>query len=110
MTVASFSKDLVYNDERITVKPILETSFSKEIRILLKKGQVMKKHKAGFPIVIHIIKGAIAFGITGEVILLEEGEVLSLDPNVPHDLKAEEDSIVRLTLSKLDRVDRLLDC
>lgn len=106
--VSSFNNDLIYNDERVAIKRILETSFSKEIRILLKEGQVLKEHKTGFPIVVHVVKGVIDFGVAGEVTLLEEGAIITLGPNVPHDLKAQVDSIVRLTLSKLDKAERVL--
>jgi quercetin dioxygenase-like cupin family protein len=56
---------------------ILETSFSKEIRILLKNGQTMKEHKAPFPIRVHILEGTIDFGIKGEIKSLKK-EMLSL--------------------------------
>ena len=56
---------------------ILETSFSKEIRILLKNGQTMKEHKAPFPIGVHILEGTIDFGIKGEIKSLKK-EMLSL--------------------------------
>ena len=107
MKIESFTLDLDYNDSRPTTKVILETSFSKEIRILFKKGQVMKKHKAPFPIVVHILKGEIDFGIEGESTLLKAGSILSLKGNVFHDLTALEDSIVRLTLMKTDSLERL---
>lgn len=86
---------------------LIETSFSKEIRILFKKGQLMKKHKAPFPIVVHVLSGAINFGVNGELNLLEEGAIISLEANIPHDLTAKEDSVVRLTLSIKDNQERV---
>lgn len=103
----SFSNDLTFTDNRVKVTPILETSFSKEIRIAFKKGQEMKEHKTAYPIVVHLLKGAIEFGAEGEKHQLKEGDILTLDGGVPHDLIAHEESIVRLTLSKLDVVERV---
>ncbi len=36
---------------------MMETETSKEIGILFKKGQMMKEHKAGFPITVEIHTG-----------------------------------------------------
>lgn len=103
----SFNKDLEFSNDKVVTKVILETSFSKEIRILLKNGQMMKEHKAPFPIIVHVLEGAIDFGVNGNVSLLEKGDILTLDPNIPHDLKAKEDSIIRLSLSKFDDAERV---
>lgn len=103
----SFNDDLTYNDSKVRTQVILETSFTKEIRILLKKGQSMREHKAPFPIIVHLLEGSIDFGIEGETNKLSKGAILTLAGNVPHDLLAHEDSIVRLSLSKLDKAERV---
>ena len=107
MEIESFNENTDYNDDRIVTKVILESSFSKEIRILLKRGQVMKEHKAPFPIIVHVLEGEIAFGVDGESNLLKKGTIVTLQGNVPHDLTAREDSVIRLTLSKLDNASRV---
>ena len=107
MEFGSFTEDVNYNDDRIVTKVIMETSFSKEIRILMKKGQIMKEHKAPFPIVVHLLEGRIDFGVQGQLNLLKKGDILTLDSHVTHDLKAIEDSVVRLTLSKSDDISRV---
>lgn len=103
----SFNKDLQFTDERVKISVVLETSFSKEIRIAFKKGQTMKEHKTAYPIAVHLLKGAIEFGVEGQKHQLKEGDILTLEGNIPHDLLAQEESIVRLTLSKLDTVERV---
>jgi len=107
MKIESFIENLDFNDNKIVTKVLLESSFSKEIRILLKKGQIMKEHKAPFPIIVHVLDGKIDFGVEGNIHLLKKGDIITLTGNVPHDLTALEDSIVRLTLSKLDKTERV---
>lgn len=107
METKSFHTDVEYNDNRPVSKMILETSFSKEIRILLKKGQVMKEHKAPFPIIVHVLKGAIDFGVEGTSTVLKEGAIIGLEGNVLHDLTALDDSMVRLTVLKADQLERV---
>lgn len=107
MKQASYYKDVVFKENNVSVSVILETSFSKEIRIVFKEGQLMKEHKAPYPIVVQLLKGQIEFGAQGEKYLLEEGDILTLEGNVPHDLLANKESVVRLTLSKMDKVNRV---
>jgi len=72
MKIESFNKDIGYNDNRIVTKVILESSFSREIRILLKREQIMKEHKAPFPIIVHVLEGEIEFGVQQDVHLLKK--------------------------------------
>jgi quercetin dioxygenase-like cupin family protein len=107
MQNSSFNEDLIFNDQRVSTKVILESSFSKEIRILLKKGQIMKEHQTPFPIVVHLLEGELTFGVQGVNHDLKKGDILSLEGSIPHDLTAKTDSIVRLTLSKMDKAERV---
>ena len=107
MKKTSFIKDVNYGDNNVVAEVIMETSFSREIRILLKEGQTMKEHKTPFPIIIHLIKGKINFGVHQKMVSLKKGDILSLEPNSSHDLTAVEDSIIRLSLSKGDSASRV---
>ena len=107
MKTASLYKDLTYQDGKPLVQPLLETDFTREIRIVFKRGQVMKRHVTPFPIVIEIVEGEISFGVEGTDVPAVKGDLISLAGGVPHDLTALTDSIVRLTLSKFDRSERV---
>ncbi len=104
---ASLLANLEFNSEKPTITVLLETNNTKEIRIAMKTGNLMKKHQTPFPIVVEIFDGAIDFGVNGEVLTLTKGDIIALDGAVPHDLKATKDSIVRLTLTKHDKVERV---
>lgn len=107
MKIASYSSEPIFDDRRIAMKVVLETSVSKEIRIAFRKGQIMKEHKSAFPIVVHILSGEIEFGVRDKGYTLTEGSIISLDADEPHDLTATQDSIVRLTISKSDQAERV---
>lgn len=108
MNMSNILKDVVYGDHKPNIKLLFESDASKEIRIVFKKDQVMKKHKTSFPITVEIFEGAIEFGVDGLVYSLKKGDICSLPSSIPHDLKANEDSIVRLSLSKKDDVLRVV--
>ena len=52
MNYTNILKDKNYNDEKVAINVLFETETTKEIRILFKKGQVMKKHQTKFPITV----------------------------------------------------------
>jgi len=109
MKVASFLEDIKFNELKPTVSLLLDTDFSKEIRVVFKKGQTMEDHQAPFAIIVQVVKGSIDFGVAGEIKQMLTGDIISLKPQVVHNLTAIEESIVRLSLSKLDTLKRVKD-
>lgn len=107
MKTAAIYQDVVYNENKPIINVLLETDFTKEIRIVMHQGTEMKEHKTNFPIVVQLLKGTIDFGVQGEIKQLNEGDLIALDANIPHNLKANKHSIIRLTLNKQDRVSRV---
>jgi len=107
MKSASFFDNLEFNDEHVAITPMLESGFTKEIRIAFKKGQIMKAHKTAYPITVMVLRGAIDFGVAEKTVHLKSGDLIALEPNVVHSLEAKEESVVRLSLSKQDSVKRV---
>ncbi len=107
MKVASFLEDIKFNEMKPAVSLLLDTDFSKEIRVVFKKGQIMEDHQAPFAIIVQVIKGSIDFGVNNEVQKMNTGDIISLKPQVVHNLTATEESVVRLSLSKSDTLKRV---
>ena len=107
MTHSNFNADIAFGEKSIKTEMILESSFTKEIRIVLQKGAVMKEHKTPYAIVVHVLSGKVDFSIGKETHPIVAGDILSLEGNVVHELRALEDSTVRLTLSKHDKAERM---
>lgn len=96
-----------HGEDKVKITPMLETPFSKEIRIVFKKDQIMKDHSTPYPITVEIFEGEIDFGIGDKIYKLVKGDIVSLEAKIIHNLKANCDSIVRLTLSKDDSLNRV---
>ncbi len=107
MQIANILADLEYGTNKPAVKVLIDNLSTKEIRILFREGQEMKQYKINFPIVIEIVQGSIKLGVHPKLYSLEVGTIISLGENIPHNLIANKDSIVRLTLQKLDDTTRI---
>lgn len=107
----SFFSTTEFTPQKVSTQLILESDFTKEIKITLANGAEMKKHKTPFPIVIQVLKGNINFSFSGANNEMKEGAIIALAGGIPHSLFANQDSVVRLTLAKHDsykRVDNLV--
>jgi quercetin dioxygenase-like cupin family protein len=62
-------------------------------RVLLKKGCMVPEHSHHNEQISYIIEGAMRFGIDGKEIVVSEGEVLTIPPNMPHWAEALVDTV-----------------
>lgn len=106
MKSAKYFEEVSFN-EGLKIKALLETDNSKEIRIIMPKDEIMKEHKAPGSIVVQVLKGKIWFEVQGQKYEFGSGDMLALDALIPHSLGGLEDSIIRLSLSKIDDVKRV---
>lgn len=107
MEKVSIFDNLIYENARPAIHVLLNNENTKEVRIAFRKNQEMKAHKSPYPIVIHVIEGCIDFGALNERHILTKGTLIALEASAVHDLKAVEDSIVRLSLNKSDSIERV---
>ncbi|CAD7287575.1 hypothetical protein LMG7974_00454 [Campylobacter majalis] len=97
------------NFSGVTVAKIHEMGGVKEIRINIEAGAMMKEHMAPGAIMVQVLRGEIDFAVGEKIIRLNELDMITLDANVKHSLKALKNSIVRLSLSKNDDVSRVFN-
>jgi quercetin dioxygenase-like cupin family protein len=62
-------------------------------RVLLAKGSHVPQHSHVNEQVTYILKGALKFAVDGREIVVKEGEVLCIPPNMPHEAWAVEDTV-----------------
>lgn len=107
MKKVNLYQEIAFDDNKPLITVLFETEFTKEIRIVMKESTVMKKHKSKFPIVIQLLEGSIDFGTSDEIHKLKTGDIIALKGNIPHNLVATKNSIIRLSLTKYDNTERV---
>jgi quercetin dioxygenase-like cupin family protein len=62
-------------------------------RVLLKKGCIVPEHSHHNEQITYVLEGALKFGIDGQEIVVNAGEVLTIPPNMPHWAEALADTV-----------------
>ena len=62
-------------------------------RVLMKKGCIVPEHSHVNEQITYILHGALKFWIDGKEIVVNEGEVLTIPPNMPHKAEALVDTL-----------------
>lgn len=107
MKATSIVSNVQYSDIKPVVTLLMETQFTKEIRIALKEGQIMPEHKTSFPIIIEIVEGQTYLDVGKDGYILDKGDLIALDANTLHNLKAQVNTIIRLSLTYQDKTERV---
>ena len=69
------------------------------VMIALKSGHQIQRHQTDLRLNLTTIAGHVQLTVGDDVIDLPAGRVLVLDPAIPHDVAALEDSVILLSLS-----------
>ncbi len=92
-------KHIPWNTVEIeTLNPLIGRQFvvGRDImvaRVLMKKGAIVPEHSHVNEQVTYILAGALKFWIDGKEIIVHEGEVLTIPPDMPHKAEALEDTV-----------------
>ncbi len=62
-------------------------------RIVLKKGARVPMHQHFHEQISHVVEGALDFAIDGRNLTVRAGDILTIPPNIPHEVVALEDSV-----------------
>jgi quercetin dioxygenase-like cupin family protein len=69
-----------------------------KVLFAFEQGGSLEKHAANGVVSIHVLKGALTVTADGQAHALQPGQILMLRPNVPHDVRADEESQMLLTV------------
>ena len=69
------------------------------IMMAMEGGDVLDKHHANGAVTVHLLDGHATLTARDETIDLRPGQLVMMQPNVTHNLRAEEQSVVLLTVT-----------
>lgn len=69
------------------------------VMMAMEGGDVLARHHADGVVTVHLLDGHVTFTAAGESFDLRPGEIMVLQPKVPHDVRAEEQSVILLTIT-----------
>ena len=70
------------------------------VMMAMEAGDAIKEHSATSPVSVQLLRGHIALNAGGQALELRPGQLAFMQPNVPHDVSALEQSVVLLTLAE----------
>lgn len=85
---------------------VFKTNSMRIVLIGLHEGTEMTRHTAEGIISVHILEGRIQFNTDQKSVELSKGQVLALHERIPHSVKALEETLFLLTLTKTLAVNR----
>jgi quercetin dioxygenase-like cupin family protein len=92
-------EDAWVKDTGPSSKTLVKYADLRLVLLAMKKKMIMREHKTSARISIQTLTGRIHLKLQGRSIDLPAGELLTLDPDLTHDVEAVEDSAFLLTLS-----------
>ncbi|MCC6961380.1 MAG: cupin domain-containing protein [Dehalococcoidia bacterium] len=70
------------------------------VMMAMEAGDLIKEHSAPSAVAIHLLRGMISLNVDGKTHELRSGQLAFLQPGVPHDVSAQQQSVIVLTLSE----------
>lgn len=89
----------LWHDRGLNTRTLLNLSDLRLVLIAVKSGHRIERHQTNLRLNLTTFTGHVQLTVNGETVDLPAGHVLVLDPAVPHDVEALEDSVILLSLS-----------
>jgi quercetin dioxygenase-like cupin family protein len=86
--------------QSILSRSLIEDENLKCILFQFAEGQELSEHTAAMPALIHILDGQFDCVIAGDSLIAEPGNLIYMQPNTPHSLKAKKTASFYLMMLK----------
>lgn len=98
-SIKQIKEEQTYKDGDRNAITLFKSKTMRVVLIALHTGAEMKTHTAPGSISVQVLKGAISFNTAQKSSFLEEKQMITLQPNIPHSVIAEREAIFLLTLA-----------
>ena len=86
------------------VKPVsvLKATGANVVMFSFDRGAELREHTALYPALLQAIEGELTVHLAGEQVILRPGDLLHIEPHVPHSVTAADQAKLQLTVLMID--------
>jgi quercetin dioxygenase-like cupin family protein len=88
--------------DRVKPVSVLKATGANVVVFAFDGGAELREHTALQPVLLQVLDGAVTVRLEGQVILLEPGGLLHIEPHVAHSVTAAEPAHLQLTVLMID--------
>jgi quercetin dioxygenase-like cupin family protein len=82
-----------------TAVTLLKQPLIRAVLMVMRSGSKIPEHTANGDLTLQVLKGKIRFRVDQKEIRMSQGQLLTVGGNLPHDLEADEDAELILTIA-----------
>ena len=91
-----------FEESRVKPVAVLKATGANVVMFAFAAGSELREHTAQFPVLLQAIEGTLDVGIAGESFQLTPGDLLHIEPHVAHNVVAEDNARLQLTVLMID--------
>jgi quercetin dioxygenase-like cupin family protein len=88
----------LYESGKPSGQTLMKNDDLRVVLIALREGGRIEKHTTSGPVSIQVVEGSIRVVLTGYEVGMKRNHLLTIDAGVPHDVEAEVDALVLVTI------------
>jgi quercetin dioxygenase-like cupin family protein len=87
-----------FRTDRPYVQVLSDLGAARVVLFAFQAGQQLKEHRTSSQLLVQVLRGRITFATADNSVSLQAGMVLQLEENVPHNVTAQTDAVMLLTM------------
>jgi len=96
---AALRREPTWQQSDRNAKTFVKAADLRLVLTTLKQGAIVKEHRAPGSAVVQTLSGRIRLGLPDQTVELPTGALVVLEPNLPHDVEALEESAFTITIA-----------
>lgn len=101
-TVDNAAGMAAYETGRVKPVSVLKATGANVVVFAFDAGTELREHTAQQPVLLQVLGGALTVRLAGETVALRPGDLLHIEPGVPHGVAAVERAKLQLTVLMID--------
>jgi quercetin dioxygenase-like cupin family protein len=91
-----------FEEGRVKPVTVLKATGANVVVFAFDAGTELREHTADEPALLQVLEGNVTVQLTGETVALRPGDLLHIEPGVPHSVEAAERARLQLTILMID--------